>query len=79
MPKVSKTGPLVIDAKEMDLTSEYFATERDSIMKQLQEHGSILFRNFDTTKDAAGFRDFYEALQLNPCLDPIHTSGLREM
>eukprot|EP00971_Amphidinium_carterae_P092141 1824566-Amphidinium_carterae.1 len=27
MPKVSKTGPLVIDAKEMDLTSEYFAAE----------------------------------------------------
>ncbi|CAE7367488.1 unnamed protein product [Symbiodinium natans] len=28
-------------------------------------------------EDAEGFRSFYEALQLNPCLDPIHTSGLR--
>jgi len=38
-----------------------------------------LFRNFETMKDAEGFREFYESLQLNPCLDPIHTSGLREM
>ncbi|CAE7205119.1 ddaC [Symbiodinium natans] len=48
-------------------------------MAQLQEHGAIWFRNFESTKDAEGFRGFYEALQLNPCLDPIHTSGLRAM
>jgi len=29
--------------------------------------------------DAAGFRKFFESLELNPCLDPIHTSGLRDM
>jgi hypothetical protein len=28
-------------------------------------------------KTEAGFRDFYEAVGLDPCLDPIHTSGLR--
>eukprot|EP00403_Amphidinium_massartii_P023155 CAMPEP_0178398596 /NCGR_PEP_ID=MMETSP0689_2-20121128/14854_1 /TAXON_ID=160604 /ORGANISM="Amphidinium massartii, Strain CS-259" /LENGTH=466 /DNA_ID=CAMNT_0020019363 /DNA_START=109 /DNA_END=1509 /DNA_ORIENTATION=- len=79
LPPVGKTAPLVIDAKEQNLTSEYFSAERDNIMAQLQEHGAILFRNFDNTQDAAGFREFYESLQLNPCLDPIHTSGLREM
>lgn len=42
---------------------------------QLQAHGAIWFRNFESTKQPDGFREFYEALQLNPCLDPIHTSG----
>ena len=28
-------------------------------------------------KTEAGFREFYEAVGLDPCLDPIHTSGLR--
>ena len=32
-----------------------------------------------TREEADGFRAFYESLQLNPCLDPIHTSGLRAM
>jgi len=79
LPPVGKTAPLVIDAKEQSLSSDYFSKERDNIMAQLQEHGAILFRNFENTQDAAGFREFYESLQLNPCLDPIHTSGLREM
>jgi len=58
---------------------EYFNSQREKIMKQLQKHGAIWFRNFAMMKDAEGFRSMYEALQLNPCLDPIHTSGLRAM
>merc|ERR1719464_593272 len=58
---------------------EYFNGHREKIMEQLQKHGAIWFRNFETMKDAEGFRSMYEALQLNPCLDPIHTSGLRAM
>merc|ERR1719222_295417 len=48
-------------------------------MKDLQDHGAIWFRNFELMKNPEGFRTFFESLQLNPCLDPIHTSGLREM
>jgi len=85
LPEVSGTAPLVIDALELKeklqngSEVEYFAQQHDAIMEQLQQHGAILFRNFELMKDAAGFRSMYEALQLNPCLDPIHTSGLREM
>lgn len=84
LPEVQETAPLIIDAAELkDLASgseaEYFEKQREAIMEQLQKHGAILFRNFDMMKDASGFRTMYEALQLNPCLDPIHTSGLREM
>ena len=29
-------------------------------------------------QDVAGYREFWEALGLSPCLDPIHSSGLRK-
>jgi len=82
LPEVSETAPLIIDALELGERigdAEYFESQRETIMAQLARHGAILFRNFDLMKDAAGFRTFFESLQLNPCLDPIHTSGLREM
>jgi len=85
LPEVKETAPLVVDALEIKegipsgQEKAYFAQQRESIMEQLQEHGAIVFRNFEMMKDAEGFREFYESLQLNPCLDPIHTSGLREM
>lgn len=83
LPEVKETCPLIIDALEMKAAlegrdeKEYFAAERKKIMEELQKHGAILFRNFDSMKDSAGFRTFFEQLELNPCLDPIHTSGLR--
>jgi len=80
LPEVKETAPFVVDAAELGNPSEgYFVENQKDIMDKLQQHGAILFRNFDMMKDAEGFRSMYEALQLNPCLDPIHTSGLREM
>eukprot|EP00933_Yihiella_yeosuensis_P060588 TRINITY_DN63339_c0_g1_i1.p1 TRINITY_DN63339_c0_g1~~TRINITY_DN63339_c0_g1_i1.p1 ORF type:complete len:496 (-),score=112.87 TRINITY_DN63339_c0_g1_i1:329-1816(-) len=86
LPPVTETAPLIIDANDFKdelakAGSEYdwFVANRDKLMKQVQDHGALWLRNFTSTQDAAGFREFYEALQLNPCLDPIHTSGLRAM
>jgi len=57
----------------------YFAENSDDIKAKMQKHGCVWFRGFDLMKDSAGFRGFYEALGdwAEPCLDPIHTSGLR--
>lgn len=84
LPPVKETSPLIIDAAELtelktSSEAEWFAAQRERIMAQLQDHGAIWFRNFESTKDPDGFRAFFESLQLNPCLDPIHTSGLRAM
>lgn len=57
---------------------EYFLQRRDEFKEMLARHGTIWFRGFDLMKDPAGFRDFWESLELDPCLDPIHTSGLRK-
>merc|ERR1719379_147946 len=56
----------------------YFIEKREEFAAMLQTHGTIWFRGFDLTKDPGGFRTFWESLDLPPCLDPIHSSGLRK-
>jgi len=56
----------------------YFVERREEFAELLAKHGTIWFRGFDLTKDTDGFRTFWESLQLDPCLDPIHSSGLRK-
>mmetsp|Transcript_34218 Transcript_34218/g.90181 ORF Transcript_34218/g.90181 Transcript_34218/m.90181 type:complete len:247 (-) Transcript_34218:881-1621(-) len=53
--------------------------KKDEIMAKLQEHGCVWFKDMELTKSPEGFRSFYDALGLDLCLDPIHTSGLRKM
>jgi len=57
---------------------QYFVDRREELMEMLQKHGTLWLRGFDVTKDPDGFREFWESLDLNPCLDPIHSSGLRK-
>jgi len=64
-------------APSAGLGVEYFRENSEQILKDLKTHGCLWFRGFDLMKDEAGFRDWYEAVGLDPCLDPIHTSGLR--
>ena len=56
----------------------YFLENRERFAEMLATHGTIWFRGFDLMKDTEGFREFWEALELAPCLDPIHSSGLRK-
>jgi len=58
--------------------AEYFAQNKDKIKKELLKHGAIWFRGFDLMKSLKGHREMYEALQMDPCLDPLHSSGLRK-
>lgn len=84
IPEVKNSGPLVIDANDHQAEiaaagseEAFFAAKKQWFMEQLTDYGCLWFRNFKTTTDSSGFRSWYESLQLNPCLDPIHTSGLR--
>jgi hypothetical protein len=72
--------PVEVHATPEDnaMGKEYFVQRREEIQEMLTKHGTIWFRGFDLTKDPDGFREFWESLQLNPCLDPIHSSGLRK-
>jgi hypothetical protein len=72
--------PLEVRAtdKDNEMGAEYFAKNKDQLRQDLLKHGSIWFRGFDLMKGVAGHREMYEALELDPCLDPLHSSGLRK-
>lgn len=72
--------PLEIRASESDnkMGVEYFTENKEQIRQDLLKYGAIWFRGFDLMKGVAGHREMYEALELEPCLDPLHSSGLRK-
>ncbi|GAX28904.1 hypothetical protein FisN_20Lh214 [Fistulifera solaris] len=72
--------PLEIRASEADnrFGAAYFAQNKEQIRSNLLKHGAIWLRGFDLMKSVAGFREMHEALGLDPCLDPLHSSGLRK-
>lgn len=72
--------PLEVRATDKDnaMGAEYFAKNKEQIREDLLKHGAVWFRGFDLMKGVAGHREMYEALELEPCLDPLHSSGLRK-
>ena len=64
--------------EDNELGSRYFSENRESIRKALLKHGAIWFRGFELMKSVKGNREMHEALGLDPCLDPLHSSGLRK-
>ena len=74
--KTDVTCPFEWEAPS-SVTPEYFAENKQKIKDVLLKHGCVWFKGFDLTKTENGFRQFYESLKMEPCLDPIHTSGLR--
>ncbi|CAB9509767.1 taurine catabolism dioxygenase taud tfda [Seminavis robusta] len=76
MPKC----PLEMRASAADNAkgAQYFADNKEKIRKELLKYGAVWLRGFDLMKSFKGHREMYEALGLDPCLDPLHSSGLRK-
>jgi len=58
--------------------AQYFVDNKEKIRGDLLKYGAVWLRGFDHMKSFAGHREMYEALGLDPCLDPLHSSGLRK-
>lgn len=41
------------------------------------ENGAVIFRDFELMKEQAGFVQFYEAVGMKTCLDPLHSVSAR--
>jgi hypothetical protein len=80
MAKSMPKCPLEIRASSADnkIGAAYFSQNSKKIKEGLLKHGAVWLRGFDLMKGVAGFRSMYEALGLDPCLDPLHSSGLRK-
>jgi hypothetical protein len=72
--------PLEVRASPADnkMGAEYFSKNRAKLRKDLLKYGAIWFRGFDLMKSVSGNREMHEAMALDPCLDPLHSSGLRK-
>ncbi|GFH47663.1 hypothetical protein CTEN210_04138 [Chaetoceros tenuissimus] len=72
--------PMEVRASSADNAkgAQYFADNASQIKQDLLKYGAIWFRGFDLMKSVNGYRDMYEALGIDPCLDPLHSSGLRK-
>jgi hypothetical protein len=65
-------------AAENAMGAAYFSENSEQIRADLLKYGAIWFRGFDLMKTVKGYREMHEAIGLEPCLDPLHSSGLRK-
>jgi len=65
-------------AEDSAAGAAYFAQNKDQLRADLVTYGAIWFRGFELMQSVAGNREMHEALGLAPCLDPLHSSGLRK-
>jgi hypothetical protein len=57
---------------------DFFKQNKEKIRKELLDNGAVWIRGFDLMKSVAGYREMWEALDMETCLDPLHSSGLRK-
>ncbi|CAL1140526.1 unnamed protein product [Cladocopium goreaui] len=57
---------------------QFFSSRLPDIYKDLKEYGAIVFRGFEISKDKGTFGQVGQALQLEPCEDPLHSVAARD-
>lgn len=66
-----------ISGADIQDETEYFRSNRETILQMMQDHGAVIFRNFDLMKTQEGFQEFYQLLGMKSCLDPLHSVSAR--
>ena len=47
------------------------------IKQKMEDHGAVIFRGFDLMKSQDGFQEFYNALGMKVCQDPLQSVSAR--
>lgn len=55
----------------------YLQENAMAIKEKMQECGAVVFRDWDLMKTQDGFQDFYNAVGMKVCLDPLHSVSAR--
>ena len=74
---VSATKDLGLKSDDVDAQLEYVRKNAMDLKQKMQDHGCVIFRDFDLMKSQQGFQDFYNALGMKVCLDPLHSVSAR--
>mmetsp|Transcript_30523 Transcript_30523/g.56015 ORF Transcript_30523/g.56015 Transcript_30523/m.56015 type:complete len:424 (-) Transcript_30523:104-1375(-) len=62
---------------DIDGQLAYVKENAMEIKQKMVDNGAVIFREFDLMKSQEGFVQFYEAIGMNPCLDPLHSVSAR--
>ena len=71
-----------ISAQSLGLTTKeeqlrYFQENADEVKEKMQTHGAVVFRGFDLMKEQDGFQEFYNAIGMKVCQDPLQSVSAR--
>jgi hypothetical protein len=66
-----------IASDDTDAQLAYFQENAMEIKKKMQDHGAVVFRGFDLMKTQEGFQQFYKALGMKVCQDPLQSVSAR--
>ncbi|KAG7364882.1 taurine catabolism dioxygenase TauD/TfdA family protein [Nitzschia inconspicua] len=56
---------------------KYFQENAMEIKQKMQDHGAVVLRGFDLMKTQEGFQEFYNALGMKVCQDPLQSVSAR--
>jgi hypothetical protein len=75
-PEISSASlGIASDDKEAQL--KYFRENAMEIKQKLQDHSALVFRGFDLMKEQDGFQEFYKAVGMRVCQDPLISVSAR--
>eukprot|EP00306_Pavlova_sp_CCMP459_P011383 CAMPEP_0185193880 /NCGR_PEP_ID=MMETSP1140-20130426/28169_1 /TAXON_ID=298111 /ORGANISM="Pavlova sp., Strain CCMP459" /LENGTH=413 /DNA_ID=CAMNT_0027760749 /DNA_START=17 /DNA_END=1258 /DNA_ORIENTATION=- len=57
----------------------WFREHASELRTKMETNGAVVLRGFKLTQEPEGFQQMYEALGLEPCLDPLHSVSARPM
>ena len=71
-----------ISAATLGLTTpeeqlQYVKDNAFALKQKMQDCGAVIFRDFELMKTQEGFQEFYGALGMKVCLDPLHSVSAR--
>ena len=75
-PTVNRAD-LGIPAGDKEAQLAYVRENAMEIKEQMEKCGAVIFREWDLMKTQEGFQEFYSALGMKVCLDPLHSVSAR--
>lgn len=74
-PEISAVSLGLAGNKDAQLA--YFQKNAMEIKQKMQDHGAVVFRGFDLMKEQDGFQQFYSAIGMKVCQDPLQSVSAR--
>jgi hypothetical protein len=75
-PEIS-SADLGIASDDKEAQLNYFKENALEIKKKMELHGAVVFRKFDLMKEQEGFVQFYNAIGMKICQDPLQSVSAR--